>query len=89
MFQLFFATDYDNSLVVYLYADDNFQFEKDQNNVSSMGLDVCSDSWTHPGSETSNITGDLVTSSNVNIPGMWMFLIKSSIIITPGKSKSA
>ena len=89
MFQLFFATDYDNSLVVYLYADDNFQFAKDQNNASSMGLGVCSDSWTHPSSETYNITGDLVTSSNVNIPGMWMFLIKNSIIITPGKSKSA
>ena len=81
-FQVFYATDGATSLVVYLYADDQLEFASTS---SSMGIEVCSNTWTHPSSGTPNIADDLVTGSNVGTPGMWMFLIKDSTIILPGK----
>ncbi len=80
-FQVFLATNGTWSMVVYLYADGMLQWKSTQ---SSMGINVCSSSWIHPASTTSTLLDGLVNGSNVNIPGMWMFLIQDSKLILPG-----
>ena len=91
-FQLFYATSSDGAtaLVVYLYADEDLNFASSVGNAyGSMGIKICpynqNYSWFHPSSGTANIANDLVTGSNVNTPGMWMFLMKDSDIVHPGK----
>ena len=93
-FQLFYATSQDGvtALVVYLYADDDdLQFANSVRGIyGSMGIKICPNSnqnysWLHPSSGTDRIAGDLVNGSNVNTPGMWMFLMKDSNIVHPGK----
>ena len=78
-FQVFLATNGTWSMVVYLYADGMLQWRSTQ---SSMGINVCSSSWIHPTPGT--LLDGLVNESNVNIPGMWMFLIQDSELILPG-----
>ena len=70
---------------MYLYADEDLHFANSvMNEYGSMGIEVCSNSWNHSSSGTANIANDLVMGSNVNTPGMWMFLIEDSEIILPG-----
>ena len=49
-----------------------------------MGLQVCDNEWNHPNNMQTNLAYVLETGSNVNVPGMWMFLIRNSDIIEPG-----
>ena len=80
-FQVFLATNGSWTMIVYLYADDMLQWKSSE---STMGINVCSNSWIHPLSTTANLLGGLVNDSNVNIPGIWMFLIQDSQLILPG-----
>ena len=91
-FQLLYATSEDGAtaLVVYLYADEDLHFASSVGNAyGSMGIRICPNNqnytWFHPSSGTANIANDLVTGSNVNTPGMWMFFMKDSDIVHPGK----
>lgn len=83
-FQLIFASDGTSSLVVYQYADDCLQWAKSSDNTyATMGIQVCNKEWNHPNNMQTVIADALVNGSNVNVPGMWMFLIRDSEIILP------
>ena len=85
LFQVNLLTDGSSSIVVYLYADGYLQWgNSSRNEYASMEISVCSQSWEHPRSSQPDLPNALVTGSNVNIPGMWMFLIQDGELIKPG-----
>ena len=85
-FQVFFATNGSSTVVAYLYADDQIQWGNSTvtKDYFITAIEVCSESWMHPDSSTHRLTNDVVRGSNVNVPGLWMFLIINGELIRPG-----
>ncbi len=82
---MFFATNGSSIIVAYLYADNQLQWGNvTMDEYFSMGITVCSNYWMHPNSLTPQLINDAVSGSNVNVPGLWMFLIVNSDLILPG-----
>ncbi len=79
-FQLIMSTDGELSFVTFLYAD--IQWTNGVQGAGIEALDFSSNNLFIPGSSYLNAR-NLPTTSNVGVPGMWMYRVDSNVSMPP------
>ncbi len=80
-FQVVMATDGQLSFVTFLYDDIQWSDDNALAGIYLVMLPVVK----IPGSDSDNRSLILTNTSNVNVPGMWMYRVDSNVFMPPGR----